>query len=175
MVLRHPISGEVLCVMTAALVAAAHVLATFGTGYGANFDYPNKPPLPPGATVIAQSKGWDDDDPMRGREVVIELGTAPQAELMEVYRKRFPSTAGWRQGTPEPEIGGGHLLCLVRASERRFDEYLEIYPYGRRFKSDGAHRYLASIGRLQVSPEGASARRPVRRGKHLVPIGPVAQ
>ena len=44
-------------------------------------------------------------------------------------------------------------MCLVSHSDKRFDEYVEIYPYDRRFKSAGPHRYLASISRLYVIPE----------------------
>lgn len=112
-----------------------------------------KPPRPSGATVIAQAKGWDDDDPMRGRELVIDIGSARPAELVEFYRKQFPSIAGWRQGAPDPDVGGGHLLCLVRHSDKRFDEYVEIYPYDLRFTSAGPHRYLALFSRLNVMPE----------------------
>ena len=141
---------------TLALIACAFgltALAACDLRFGASFDYPNQPPLPSGSTVIAKAKGWDDDDPMRGREVVIDIGTARPAEVVEFYRERFPPTEGWLQGAPDPDVGGGHLLCLVRHSDKEFDEYVEIYPYHRGFKSAGPHRYLTSISRLYVMPE----------------------
>jgi hypothetical protein len=122
-------------------------------GYGANFDYPTKPPLPPGATAIATAKGWDDDDPMRGREVVIDMASDRQADLVSFYRERFPSADGWVQGAPDSDVGGGHVLCLVNHADEGFDEYVEIYPYRGGSKSAGPHRYIASVSRLYV-PKG---------------------
>ena len=124
-----------------------------GSGYGASFDYPNDPPVPPGATVVATAKGWDDDDPMRGREVVIDLGSAGPADLVELYRERFAPKSGWRQGRPDADTGGDDLLCLVSHAAAGFDEYVEIYPYDGSFASAGPHRYLARISRLYVMPE----------------------
>lgn len=132
------------CVLGLFALAGRNLLG----GYGANFDYPKQPPLPPGARAIATAKGWDDDDPMRGREVVIDVGSTRPAELVAFYRERFPIAEGWRQGTPDPDVGGGHLLCLVDQSDKKFDEYVEIYAYHRGFKSAGPNRYLASISRL---------------------------
>lgn len=126
-------------------------------GYGADFDYPNEPPVPPGATVIAKEKGWDDDDPMRGREVMIDIGSSRPAELVAFYRDRFPSTEGWLQGTPDPDVGGGDLLCLVGHSDEGYDEYVEIYPYHRHFESAGPDRYIASISRLDAVDDGERA------------------
>jgi hypothetical protein len=122
--------------------------------YGANFDYPSEPPPPPGATVIAAAQGWDNDDPMRGREIVIDIGSARQVELLEFYRTHFSSTAGWRQGKADPDNDDDRLLCLVSHSDTRYDEYVEIYPYHQGFTSAGPHRYLVLIGRLQVSAGG---------------------
>jgi hypothetical protein len=140
------------------LTVAALTLVASGCGtssdYGANFEYPNTPPVPDGAIVVVRATGHDDDDPMRGREVVIETGSTRQAELLEFYDEQFPSTAGWLQGTPDDDVGGGHLVCLARHSDKRFDEYLEIYPYdGDEFKSSSPNRYIVSISRLYVSPE----------------------
>lgn len=128
-------------------------LTACSVGYGANFSYPKEPPAPPGASVIAHAKGWDDDDPMRGREVVIDIGSVRRVELVKFYRERFPSAAGWLQGAPDPDAGGGHLLCLVSHSDKEFDEYVEIYPYDSSFTSAGQHRYLVSISRLNVMPD----------------------
>ncbi|MEU6133405.1 hypothetical protein [Nocardioides sp. NPDC047086] len=126
--------------------------------YGADFDYPDEPPVPPNATVIADAKGWDDDDPMRGLEVVIDIGSSEQAELVEFYRERFPSTEGWMEGTAAPEDADWHVLCLVSHEDERFDEYVEVFPYDhdsydRDLKSAGPGRYLVSISRLHAIPE----------------------
>lgn len=121
--------------------------------YGANFDYPPEPPTPPGATVVASADGSDDDDPMRGRQVVLDIGNTSTTALVKFYGDRFPTAEGWAEGTALPDVGGGHLLCLVSQSHRDFDEYVEIYPHQGDDKSAGPHRYRVSISRLYVSPE----------------------
>ncbi len=146
---RRPLRALALTIY--AFGAAA--LAACGLGYGANFDYPNEPPLPPGATVITHAKGWDDDDPMRGREVVIDIGSARPAELVAFYDERFPSAEGWLPGAPDPDVGGGHLVCLVSHSDERFDEYVEVYPTHGSRKSTRPPRYVVSISRLCAMPE----------------------
>jgi hypothetical protein len=135
-----------LCLLSGTVVASA--LTGCSLSYGADFDYPGQPPLPAGATVIAGAQGWDNDDPLRGREVVVDIGSASQDELLAFYRTQFPSAAGWQQGDPDPQSGPDHLLCLVSHSDPRFDEYVEIYTYKRRFTSADPHRYLVSISRL---------------------------
>jgi hypothetical protein len=112
---------------------------------------PSDPPVPPGASVVAKAKAADDDDPMRGREVVIDTATAGPTETVAYYREQFSATEGWLDGTPDPDGGGGgHLLCLVSHAHDDFDEYVEIYPYGNGSKPAGPHRYLVSISRLHV-------------------------
>lgn len=54
------------------------------------------------------------------------------------------------EGEPDPDAGGGHLLCLVNHSSDDFDEYVEIYPYDDGDKSAGPTRYIASISRLSI-------------------------
>jgi len=88
---------------------------------------------------------------MRGREIVIDIGNAPQGELLAFYRTQFPSTAGWQQGAADPDVGGSHLLCLVNHSDTRFDEYVEIYAHQHGFTSAAPHRYLVSISRLDAA------------------------
>jgi hypothetical protein len=109
--------------------------------------------VPPNATAIATAKGWDDDDPMRGREVVIDTGSIREVDLVEFYREQFPSADGWVDGVADRDVGGGHLLCLVSHADDEFDEYVEIYPYNSNSKSAGPHRYEVSVSRLYV-PEG---------------------
>jgi hypothetical protein len=124
-------------------------LAACGPSHGANFDYPNQPPVPTGASVVASTKGADDDDPMRGRQIVIDAGSAGPAEVVEFYRQEFPSASGWLPGTPDPDVGGGDLLRLVSHATQRFDEYVEIHPYVGA-TSEETHRYAVSISRLHV-------------------------
>jgi hypothetical protein len=136
-------------------VACAFVLTACGMlDYGASFGYPSQPPAPPGTSVIVKATGSDDDDPMRGREVVIERTTASQSDLVTYYRDQFPSDAGWLEGAPDVDVGGDHLLCLVNHSADDFDEYVEIYPYDDHFKSAGADRYLVQVSRLNVASDG---------------------
>jgi hypothetical protein len=140
--------------LRAVLVGACALgLSACGFGYGASFDYPDEPPTPGGTTVVAKATGSDDDDPMRGREVVIDLGNTRPDDLVEFYREQFPSSDGWSEGQAQSQFGGGHLLCLVRNSDDDFDEYVEIYPYDGRAKSEGRRRYRVSISRLSVGSD----------------------
>lgn len=123
-----------------------------GLQHGANFGYPKEPPVPPGAAVTAKARGQDDDDPMRAREVVFDVGNSLPTEVVNFYRSQFPAGAGWIKGTADPDVGGGHLLCLVRQVDKRFDEYVEIYRDHPSSRPSDAHRYLVSISRLYVSP-----------------------
>lgn len=145
--------GRALRATLTACAVALTALTACDASYGTKFGYPRQLPPPAGATVIADAAGRDDDDPMRGREVVIDLGSGGPSKLLEFYTERFPSAEGWQEGTADPDAGGGHLLCLVNHADKRFDEYVEIYPYDRDFSSGGPHRYLASISRLYVPPE----------------------
>lgn len=100
-----------------------------------------------------KAKGFDDDDPIRGREVVIAAPGTSRSELVAYYRDQFPTDAGWLEGTPYNVVGVGHLLCLVNHSGDGFDEYLEIYPYTEGFKSAGADRYLVQLSRLYAGSD----------------------
>ena len=142
-----------------AVAVVMTALSACGTGYGADFGYPSEPPVPTGARVIATATGWDDDDPMRGREVVIDTGNAREADLVEFYRDRLPASDGWVDGTSDPDVGGSHTLCLVSNADRSFDVYLEVYPYGAGSKSSGPHRYLVSISRLYAQDGGRTTTR----------------
>lgn len=117
-------------------------------GYGAEFDFPAEPPVPEFAEVVAQSDGSDDDDPMRGRAVVIEVGDHGLSDLLGFYREQFPAEAGWRAGAPDPDVGGGHELCLVNNGSSDYDEYLEVNEQSAR-----PNRYWVSLSRLHVRPE----------------------
>lgn len=140
------------CRRLLALATSAFGLAACGgPDYGATFGYPAEPPVPPGTSVVAKAKGSDADDPMRGREVVIDIAATRRADLVAFYREHFPSTEGWVDGMPDPDAGGGHLLCLVNHAAEDFDEYVEVYPYRDGFTSAGPHRYRASTSRLYAA------------------------
>lgn len=63
---------------------------------GRTFDYPRQPPVPAHAKVVAAASGSDDDDPMRGREVVVDLGTAALQTLSSSIGSGFPEVpVGW--------------------------------------------------------------------------------
>ncbi len=131
--------------------ALAALMFTVFSSYGAHFGYPVAPPLPNFAKPVAQANGSDDDDPMRGRETVIDIGKHNQSELVDFYRQRFAAADGWVDGAPEADVGGGHTMCLVNNASEGYDEYLEIYPYGSEFTSAGPDRFLVSMSRLYVS------------------------
>ena len=119
---------------------------------GADFDFPAAPPVPTFGTVVEQADGFDDDDPMRGRESLIDIGDHRQSDLLYYYRRQFTEADGWLTGTAGPDdVGGG--LCLVNHSDDRFDEYVEIYKYDDVFagRSGRPGHYLVSISRLDVA------------------------
>jgi len=93
-----------------ACTVVASALAGCGVSYGTEFDYPGQPPLQAEAGIVAGAQGWDDDDPMRGREIVLDIGTMPRDEFLAFYRMQLPSTAGWQQGNADPDVGGDQLL-----------------------------------------------------------------
>jgi hypothetical protein len=122
--------------------------------YGADFDYPAAPPLPPFGTVVEQANGFDDDDPMRGRESLIDIGGHTQSELVDYYRGQFTEADGWLDGTTHPDLGGGrHVLCIVNHADDRYDEYVEIDKYDYQFAgpSGSPNHYLVSTSRLSVT------------------------
>ncbi|MFZ2502097.1 MAG: hypothetical protein WAW88_05460 [Nocardioides sp.] len=150
-----------VCLKLLPTFAAVVLVVGCGVPYGANFDYPEAPPTPGFGSVVAHADGIDDDDPMRGREILIDIGTAKPEELVAFYRARFPDDAGWKQGTDDPDVGGGEILCLVNHSDSRYDEYLEIFKYVSGSRSGGPGRYIVSLSRLHADSE--SGKRTVSR------------
>jgi hypothetical protein len=126
------------------------------SSYGADFEYPAAPPAPVFATAVTHADGFDDDDPMRGRESVIDVGAHTEAELVAFYREHFPESEGWSDGSPEVDSRDDFSLCLVNTGQSGYDEYVEVYHYGDNFKSGGADRFVVSISRLFVSPDWGS-------------------
>jgi hypothetical protein len=122
---------------------------------GADFGYPAAPPVPAFGAVVEEADGFDDDDPMRGREVLIDIGDHTQADLVDYYRRQFTEADGWLAGTAGPDdVGGG--LCLVNHSDDRYDEYVEVYKYDGVFagRSGRPGHYLVSISRLSETLDG---------------------
>ncbi|TCJ21583.1 hypothetical protein [Nocardioides jejuensis] len=125
-------------VVGAAVLGLAWMLVS---SYGADFDFPAAPPTPGFATTVAKADGSDDDDPMRGREVVIDAGTHTEAEVLAFYRTHFPHSSGWADGSAEEDGRTDFSLCRVRTDNSDYDEYVEVY--GR-----GGGQFLVSVSRL---------------------------
>jgi hypothetical protein len=108
---------------------------------------------------VAEADGFDDDDPMRGREIVIDIGSHTESELVDFYREQFPASAGWMEGSPEVDGGSDdYSVCLVSNAASGCDEYVEVYRYDGRFTngletgpSGGPNRFVVSMSRLFVA------------------------
>ena len=123
-----------------ATLLAAIALSACNPIYGAGFGYPDAVPVPRGAQILATDEGSDDDDPIRSRQQVVDLGTATEAEILAFYRDAYPSSAGWEDRAVDADT----KLCLVNAGNADYTQVVEVYGY------DGT-RVPASPGRLLVS------------------------
>jgi hypothetical protein len=122
--------------------------------YGANFDYPDEPAAPKTSNVLVQDKGWDDDDPMRARIKVIDVGKSSAAALDAFYRATYGPADGWVQLAADQSYQD---LCLVRHSNSRYTEFVEVFPYtGSRVPTEPS-RYLVMTSRLQHIDPGGDA------------------
>ncbi|MCW2846570.1 MAG: hypothetical protein JWR90_544 [Marmoricola sp.] len=130
--------------------AAFAFVLLLASSYGADFDYPSAPPTPAFAEMIAHAEASDDDDPMRGRERVIDIGERTEHSLVAYYRQHFPQSKGWSDGSSQPASPADFSLCLVNSSESGYDVYLEVYRYDHSFTSGGDGRFMVSISRLYV-------------------------
>jgi hypothetical protein len=131
----------------AGLTAAPLALASLTgcTFYGASFDYPDEAPIPDSATVVVTDKGWDDDDPMRSRQQVIDFRGSAPAALLDFYREAYPASEGWE----EAKVDGSAELCLVNRSNEDYTEVLEVFRYrGTRVRPTPG-RHLALIHRRE--------------------------
>jgi hypothetical protein len=115
---------------------------------GGTFDYPKQPPVPPDAKVVASASGSDDDDPMRGRELVVDIGAADAQKLLQFYRERFPQSAGWADETPDDTSDDS--LCLVNRESSDYDEFMEFIPYRGTSRYAGPGRFLVWTSRLHT-------------------------
>jgi hypothetical protein len=130
------------------VLAAAAACALTGcseTLYGADFDYPEVAPVPAGVEVLASDKGWDDDDPLRSRQQILELGDMTQAELIEFYQAAYPASEGWTEAkADDPE-----QLCLVNKENSGYTEVVEVYEYeGERVRPSPTRR-LVTASRIE--------------------------
>jgi hypothetical protein len=121
--------------------------------FGANFDYPDEPATPGTAHVLSVDKGSDDDSPMRGRIKVIDIGNSSAGTLLNFYRPTYGSADGWAQVT----VDGRHQeLCLVRHSDNRYSEFVEVFPYRGSRVAAKLGRHLVMISRLEPGDEESS-------------------
>jgi hypothetical protein len=120
--------------------------------YGANFDFPDQPAIPGTANVLSVDKGSDDDDPMRARVKVIDIGNSPTGALLNFYRATYGSADGWTQLT----VDGRHEeLCLVRHASKHYSEFVEVFPFRGSRVTAKRGRHLVLSSRLQSLAPGA--------------------
>lgn len=133
-------AGAVLAALAGASLAACQPL------YGAGFDFPDAAPVPAGATVVATDTASDDDDPLRSRQQVLDLGTTTtQDELLAFYRDAYPVSEGWR----EVERSGPDQLCLVDDEDPDRTDVVEVVAWtGTRVPSAPTLR-LVSVSRFE--------------------------
>lgn len=117
--------------------------------YGADFSYPDDLPVATMATAVLSDEGWDDDDPIRTRLQVVDVGDANGAVLTDFYRQSFRPSEGWIEQEPGTGSGANQSLCLVNNSSERYTEVVEVFAYtgGRVDVRKG--RYLVMITRVQ--------------------------
>ena len=126
-------------------VAVVVMLPACQSTYGATFDYPEAPPVPHGVTVLATDKGWDDDDPIRSRQQVVDLGAMAQADFLAFYRDAYPDSDGWTDG----KSLGDQQLCLVNKGDSDFTEVVEVYAYGGTRVPMTPARRLVTVSRIE--------------------------
>ena len=130
----------------AACISALLLSSCTPPGQATSFGYPQRPPVPTGATLMATAEGSDDDDPMRGRELLIDVGSADSRSLFDFYRERFPESGGWTEEQPASTPS----LCLVNRESSDYDEFVEVVPYRGSAHDAGPHRFLVWTSRLHV-------------------------
>jgi hypothetical protein len=131
-------------------VSVSVFLAGCAPLYGANFDYPSDPPIPPKAVSVASDFGWDDDDPLRARVQVLDLKSGSLKDLLDFYVDAFPTSRGWTQVPTADD----QVLCLANRSDERYTELVELFPYRGSRVDVGSDRYLAMISRFeQLQPD----------------------
>jgi hypothetical protein len=75
--------------------------------------------------VRISDQAWDVDDPMRSRQVNLDVKTKSRSGLFDFYRSTYPSSEGWQVTTGSAD----HELCLVKYSAGGQTDILEVFPY----------------------------------------------
>lgn len=119
-------TGRRCSLRVAASLVVASSLGGCGLLYGADFGYPSAPAAPDGARVLVTARAADDDDPMRGRVLVLDLGGAEAAEVGSSYREAYPADDGW---IDLRLTSGDQRLCLVRRTDEGWTDYVEVFRY----------------------------------------------
>lgn len=120
--------------------AAAIACSLAGCGSLAGLAYPQEIPVPSGARVIATDEGSDNDEPMRSRLAVVDIGDEPVGALVGFYRDRFSAADGFT----EQSVADDQVLCLLRQQENGALNLVEIVAYrGTRVPTNHG-RYLVS-------------------------------
>jgi hypothetical protein len=128
----------------ALLAVFVFALTACESTYGAGFDYPEAAPVPETATVLAIDKGSDDDDPIRSRQQILDLGATTQADLLAFYRDAYPDSGGWKDG----KMRGDQQLCLVNKENPEYTEVVEVYKYGGTRVPVTPTRRLVTVSRI---------------------------
>lgn len=112
---------------------------------GARLDYPQAAPFPAGTAVLVADKGRDDDDPIRSRQQVLDLGATTQADLVEFYRDAYPSSEGWQ----DAKMRGDQQLCLVNKENSEYTQVVEVEMYGGTRLPVTPKRRLVTVSRIE--------------------------
>lgn len=126
-----------------AAVAAGVVVASACSGQS-GLRYPTPAPLPPGASVVATSNASDDDDPLRGKIQVVDVGRASWRTVQEHYVAAYPQSSGWRV-----HKGDHERLCLLNTTNAHHDSVLDVAPYEGTRVASTPHRYLVMITHVE--------------------------
>lgn len=119
--------------------------------YGASFDYPSAPAVPPRASLVASDTGADDDDPIRSRIQVIEGGNRQGDDLVDRYRRIYTPADGWKIGRHQ----GWQEFCLVNREEDGYTQVLDVSAYDGSRVPTGSDRHLVVFSRIEQPPARA--------------------
>lgn len=130
-------TGWMVIGLSAGIVAAYVIAAVIlYRTYAVSLDYPQAPPVPPGSTVLAEGEGWDNDDPIRTRAVVVD--SADEQALLDFYRQAYPEL--------KDVAVTSQALCLVK-QRADYTEVVDVWAYeGTRVPAQPG-RYLVSSSR----------------------------
>jgi hypothetical protein len=107
--------------------------------------------VPESAKVVVTDKGWDDDDPIRLRVAVVDIGDSLAGTMLDFYRETYPGADGWKEQKVDPKA---QELCLVRKTHHRYSEFVEVFPYSGSRVPAGPGLHLITISRLQSLEPG---------------------